>query len=130
MREREPDAVVVFIGANEGFPLPGPDGDEVDCCGPAVGGRVREPGAPDDEHLPPGRRRARLLADAADCPRDGDLAEVARAVNAAIAVAAQPFRAQVRVLDMNALFTPGGRYRDAMTSTGGARSCATPTAST
>ena len=28
VREREPDAVVVFIGANEGFPLPGPDGDE------------------------------------------------------------------------------------------------------
>ena len=27
---------------------------------------------------------------------------------------AQPYRAQVRVLDMTALFTPGGRYRDAM----------------
>ena len=33
VREREPDAVVVFIGANEGFPLPGPDGAEVECCG-------------------------------------------------------------------------------------------------
>jgi hypothetical protein len=51
-------------------------------------------------------------------PRDGDLAEVARAVNAAIEVAAQPFRAQVRVLDMTSLFTPGGRYRDAMTVDG------------
>ena len=45
-------------------------------------------------------------------------AEVARAVNAAIEVAAQPFRAQVRVLDMAELFTPGGRYRDAMTVDG------------
>ena len=42
-------------------------------------------------------------------PRDGDFAEVARAVNAAIEVAAQPFRAQVRVLDMTELFTPGGQ---------------------
>jgi hypothetical protein len=40
---------------------------------------------------------------------------VARSVNAGIEVAAQPFRAQVRVVDMAALFTPGGRYRDAMT---------------
>ena len=28
-----PDAVVVFIGANEGFPMPGPGGKQVDCCG-------------------------------------------------------------------------------------------------
>ena len=47
-------------------------------------------------------------------PRDRDLQEVARAVNAAIGVAAEPYRAQVRVLDMAELFTPGGRYRDAM----------------
>ena len=39
-------------------------------------------------------------------------------MNAAIEVAAQPFRAQVRVLDMTELFTPGGRYRDAMTLDG------------
>ena len=29
-----PDAVVVFIGANEGFPMPGPGGRAVQCCGP------------------------------------------------------------------------------------------------
>jgi len=28
-----PDAVVVFIGANEGFDLPGPDGKPLKCCG-------------------------------------------------------------------------------------------------
>src|SRR5262249_10696228 len=28
-----PDAVVVFIGANDGFPMTGPDGREVSCCG-------------------------------------------------------------------------------------------------
>ena len=35
-------------------------------------------------------------------------------VNAAVEVAAQAYRAQVRVLDMNAVFTPGGRFRAAM----------------
>ena len=35
-------------------------------------------------------------------------------MNAAIFAAAQPFRAQVRILDMAALFTPGGKYRASM----------------
>ena len=47
-------------------------------------------------------------------PRDPGRQRISRAVNAAIAVAAEPYRAQVRVLDMAAVFTPGGRYRDAM----------------
>ena len=36
----------------------------------------------------------------------------------AVDVAAQPFRAHVRVRDMAELFTPGDRYRDAMTVDG------------
>ena len=37
-----PDAVVVFIGANEGYSMPGPDGQEVECCGRRLrGGRTR-----------------------------------------------------------------------------------------
>ena len=47
-------------------------------------------------------------------PQDPDRAEIARAVNAAIRVAAQPYRAQVRVLDLPSIFTPGWRYRAAM----------------
>jgi hypothetical protein len=47
-------------------------------------------------------------------PRGKDRQDVARTVNAAIAVAAEPFRAQVRVLDTVPMFTPGFRYRDAM----------------
>src|SRR3954449_5807571 len=31
----DPDAVVLFIGANEGYPMPGPNGQQVSCCGPA-----------------------------------------------------------------------------------------------
>jgi hypothetical protein len=47
-------------------------------------------------------------------PRDEDRQEVARVVNEAIAVGAQPYRIHVRVLDMVQLFTPGGEYRDSM----------------
>jgi lysophospholipase L1-like esterase len=113
VREREPDAVVVFIGANEGFPIPGPDGEAIDCCGPgwaaAYANRARRMM---NTYRQGGSARVYWLT--LPIPRDEDLAEVARTVNAAIEVAAQPFRAQVRVLDMTSLFTPGGRYRDAM----------------
>jgi lysophospholipase L1-like esterase len=115
--EREPDATVVFIGANEGFPLPGPDGGEIDCCGPqwaaAYANRARRMM---NTYRQGGSARVYWLT--LPIPRDDDQAEVARAVNAAIEVAAQPFRAQVRVLDMTELFTPAGRYRDAMTIDG------------
>jgi uncharacterized protein len=113
VREREPDAVVVFIGANEGFPIPGPNGDEVDCCGPdwaaAYANRARRMM---NTYRQGGSARVYWLT--LPIPRDDDFAEVARTVNAAIEVAAQPFRAQVRVLDMAELFTPGGQYRDSM----------------
>jgi lysophospholipase L1-like esterase len=115
--EREPDATVVFIGANEGFPLPGPDGEEIDCCGPqwaaSYANRVRRMM---DTYRQDGEARVYWLT--LPIPRDDELADVARTVNAAIEVAAQPFRAHVRVLDMSALFTPDGRYRDAMTVEG------------
>jgi hypothetical protein len=117
VEERKPDAVVVFIGANEGFPLPGAGGKNVDCCGPdwaaAYANRVRRMM---DTYRQRGGARVYWLT--LPIPRDDDFAEVARAVNAAIEVAAQPFRAQVRVLDMTELFTPGGEYRDAMTVDG------------
>jgi hypothetical protein len=46
-------------------------------------------------------------------PRDPDRQKISRVVNAAIAVAATPWRAQVRVVDTVKTFTPDG-YRDAM----------------
>ena len=58
--------------------------------------------------------RARVYWLTVPAPRDSGRARISRAVNAAIGVAAEPYRAQARVLDMAALFTPGFRYRDAM----------------
>ena len=115
--ELEPDAVVVFIGANEGFELPRADGSQIKCCGPewaaAYAFRARR-------MMNTYRRggRARVYWLTLPAPRDNDRQRIARAVNAAIEVAAQPYRAHVRVLDMEGLFTPGGRYRDAMTVDG------------
>lgn len=112
VRKHRPDAVVVFIGANEGFPLPGPNGD-AECCQVAWASvfatRVRRMM---DAYRMGGRGRVYWLT--VPSPRDDDRAEIARVVNASIGVAAAPFRAQVRILDMAGLFTPGGRYRDAL----------------
>ena len=111
--KREPDAVVVFIGANEGFDLPAPGGGTLVCCDARWAAqyayRVRRMM---NTYHRDGRARVYWLT--LPAPRDGDRQEVARAVNAAIEVAAQPYRAHVRVLEMDELFTPDGRYRDAM----------------
>jgi hypothetical protein len=115
--DRKPAAVVVFIGANEGFPMPGPRGRELECCGPNWAAeyayRVRRMM---NTYRQGGDARVYWLT--LPAPRDGDRQEIAHAVNAAISVAAEPYRAQVRVLDMSELFTPGWSYRDAMTVDG------------
>jgi hypothetical protein len=117
VRERRPDAVVMFLGANEGFPLPAPGGRQSQCCGPAWAAQYATRAR---RMMQTYRRRgaARVYWLTLPLPRDAARQTIARAVNAAILVAAQPFRAQVRVLDMTGLFTPGGRYRAAMPISG------------
>jgi hypothetical protein len=110
--EHEPEAVVAFIGANEGFPMK-VGGRDVACCGRVWSAefafRVRRM-----MHTYRQRGAARVYWLTLPMPRDPDRARIARSVNAAIAVAADAYRTQVRVLDMSRIFTPGGRYRDAM----------------
>jgi uncharacterized protein len=107
VRRDKPDAVVVFIGANEGFPM-----DKVECCGAdwaaIYANRIRR-------MLQTYRRdgAARVYWITLPTPRDPDRQKISRVVNAAIGVAAEPWRAQVRVVDATAIFTPDG-YRDAM----------------
>jgi hypothetical protein len=101
------------MGANEGFPMPGAGGRLVQCCGPnwaaIYATRARKMM---DTYRRGGAARVYWLT--LPLPRDASRQKIARSVNAAILVAAQPFRSQVRVLDMTAVFTPGGRYRAAM----------------
>lgn len=107
-KDEQPDAIVIIIGANEGFPI-----GEAECCGgdwaAAYASRVRRMM---DTYRQGGEARVYWLT--LPMPRDDDRQEVARVVNEAIAVAAQPFRVHVRLLDMVELFTPGGEYRDSM----------------
>lgn len=108
----EPEAIVMFLGANEGFPLKYA-GKEVECCGPewaatyanrarAVMNTFRQAG------------QARVYWLLLPGPRDPDRIKIARAVNYAITVASSPYGASVRLLDMPAIFTPDYRYRDSM----------------
>jgi lysophospholipase L1-like esterase len=111
--KEEPDAIVIFIGANEGFPMPKAGGGTVKCCGAdwavEYASRVR---LMMDTYRQDGEARVYWLT--LPAPRDGDRQKVADVVNEAIEVAAQPYRPDVRVLDMVELFTPGGDYRDSM----------------
>lgn len=108
------DAIVVFIGANDGFDMPAPGGKRVHCCGPdwaaVYATRVRR-------MMDTYRRRgaARVYWLNLPLPREGRRQVLAHAVNSAIDVASVPFRSQVRVLDMEQTFTPNDRFRNAMT---------------
>lgn len=108
-----PDAVVMFMGANEGFPMK-IAGRDVNCCSATWAAeyayRARR-------MMDTYRRRgaARVYWLLLPAQRSKARNDIARVVNAALYTAASPYRAQVRILDMGAIFTPGGRYRDAMT---------------
>lgn len=109
----EPDAVVVFIGANEGLPMPGPGGEEVACCGPAWAAVWANRARQMMENYARGGA-ARVYWLTVPTARDPDRAPITAAVDAAVYAAAAPLRADVRVLDMGATFTPGERFRNAI----------------
>ena len=113
VKDDSPDAVVMFMGANEGFPFPAAGGGRTECCGPqwAVTYATRARSMM-DTYRRDGDARVYWLT--LPMPRDPGRQKTAKAVNAAIAVAAQPFASQVRVLDMSDVFTPGGKFRASM----------------
>jgi len=110
---KRPQAIVVFIGANEGFPMRGPDGRNADCCGPAwaaaYANRVRT--MMDAYTTDP---QARVYWISVPTPRDPARQKIERAVNAAVRVAAVTFGAQVRLIDINPIFSPDGRFHDSI----------------
>jgi hypothetical protein len=109
----DPDAVVLFIGANEGYPMPGPNGQQVNCCGPAweaiFESRV---GQMMDNYLNGGVERIYWLT--VPTQRDPARKPIADDVNQAIRQAAAQRGAAVRVVDLIPTFTPGDRYRDSI----------------
>lgn len=115
--KKKPQAVVIFIGANEGFPLKTPQGRSADCCTPdwaaAYANRVR---TMMQTYLTSKDVRVYWLLVMA--PRDKARQKIATAVNAAVRVAGANYGSQVRVLDMPQIFTPDGKYQDAITVNG------------
>jgi lysophospholipase L1-like esterase len=108
-----PDAVVIFIGANDGFPMTGPEGREVSCCTSSwaaiYANRVRQIM---NTYRQDGAAHVYWIT--LPAPRDQERARIARVVNAAIEVAAQPWASQIQIIDSVPIFTPGFVYRDAM----------------
>jgi hypothetical protein len=108
-----PDAVVVFIGANEGYAMPGRSGKDVSCCGSEwaaiFANRARQMM---NNYRQAGAGQVFWLT--VPTPRDPARQRIERAVNEGIAVAASPWRDQVHLIDTVAIFTPGDHYRDAM----------------
>lgn len=117
VRQDHPDAVVVFIGANDGYSMPGPGGHQVACCSAEwaaiYASRIRQMM---NTYRQAGIARVYWLT--LPAPREAARERIALVVNAAIDVAAEPWRDQVRVIDTVPVFTPGERYRDSM-SVGG-----------
>jgi lysophospholipase L1-like esterase len=112
VKQNKPDAVVMFMGANEGFPMQ-VGGREVKCCSAdwAAEYAYRARRMMDTYRRGGAARVYWLLL---PTYRSAARNAIARVVNAGIIAAASPYRAQVRILDMGAIFTPGNKYRDAM----------------
>jgi hypothetical protein len=113
----DPDAVVLFIGANEGYPMPGPSGAQVSCCGAAWEAIFRSRvGQMMDNYLDGGVQRIYWLT--VPTQRDAARKPIADAVNQAIGEAAATRGAAVRVIDLIPTFTPGDSYRDSISIDG------------
>jgi lysophospholipase L1-like esterase len=105
----KPDVVVMFLGANDGFPM----GDAA-CCNNAawIAEYARRARSMMRSYGRGGRTRVYWLL--LPTPRGGFFRETFPAVNAGIQRAAARARRNVRVIDLVEVFTPGGRYRDSM----------------
>jgi hypothetical protein len=114
VKRLRPRATVVFMGANDGFPMRNPAGQNVGCCGrPWVIEYARRARKMMRTYLFSGRGRVYwlLLPQA----RGGFFRRVFPAVNAALRRAARPLGKKVRLIQLDRVFTPGGRFRQFIT---------------
>jgi hypothetical protein len=112
-RRFRPEATVMFLGANDGFPMKTRSGVQAACCD---GAWVREYA----------RRARRMMRSYArrgagtvywlllPAPRSERFASVFAPVNRAVRRAALSFPGVVHVVDLGRTFTPGGRFRRTM----------------
>jgi lysophospholipase L1-like esterase len=108
-----PDVTIIFMGANDGFSVTGADGRPVGCCSAAWSAGYAK--------LVAEMMRSYLRANAGrvywfllPAPRPANFKAVFNGVNLGIREAAARFPGRVGLIDANAFFTPGNRYRDYM----------------
>ena len=108
-----PDVTVFFIGANDGFSVAGKRGRPVGCCGAAWSAGYANLVA-EMMRIYLRRNAGRVYWFLLPAPRPANFQAVFNAVNAGIRDAANRFPGRASVIDANAFFTPGNRYRDYM----------------
>ena len=109
-RSLHPDVTVMFIGANDGFPMKTRAGASTACCAAAwTAEYARRVESMMRSYVRGGRSYVYWLT--LPAPRRGDFARVYRAVNRAIKRAADRVGRGARVIDLVKVFTPGGRFR-------------------
>ena len=114
VRRLRPRATVMFIGANDGFPMRNPAGQNVGCCGHAWAVEyARRAGAMMHTYL--FGRRGHVYWLLLPQARGGFFRKVFPAVNAGLRRAARRFGKRVRLIRLNRVFTPGGRFRQFIT---------------
>jgi lysophospholipase L1-like esterase len=116
-RDFKPDVTVMFLGANDGFPMTTASGRRLECCGGGwVGEYARRVASMMRTYVRGGRSLVYWLT--LPAPRRGDFARVYRAVNVAISRAAGRVGDGARVIDLVPVFTPGGLFRKTITFRG------------
>ena len=110
VRRHRPRATVVFIGANDGFPMRNPAGQDVGCCG--------HPWTVEYARRARGMMRTYLFGKRGHVywlllpqARGGVFRRVFPAVNAGLRRAARGLGKRVRLIRLNRVFTPGGHFR-------------------
>jgi lysophospholipase L1-like esterase len=116
-RDFKPDVTVMFLGANDGFPMRTPTDANVACCN---AGWVAEYARRVESMMRSYRRGGRSLVYwlTLPTPRRGDFARIYRAVNDAIRRAAATVGDGVHVIDLVPVFSPGDRFRQTITFRG------------
>ena len=111
-RRVRPDVTVVFIGANDGFPMGTPSGATAYCCDDAwVKEYARRAAQMMRSYYRGGHGRVYWLT--LPAPRGGNFRTVFGPVNAALRKAAKEVRG-AHIVPIDRIFTPGFVYRDAL----------------
>lgn len=109
----KPDAVIMFMGANEGFPMKNAAGKDIPCCGAEwaaiYANRARQMM---NTYRAGGKTHVYWLTIPAQ--QKSARQAIAKVVNAALRVAAEPYGRQVTIFDTIPTFSPGGKYKAAI----------------